>query len=452
MRLTSKPGDIRPMFSGKWLFGLLWPLIIEQLLTVLVGVVDVFMVACVSEAAVSGVALVDSVNYLFIQVIFAVTAGGTVVCAQFIGARDLNSASTSGAQLALVIVCAMIVVAAIFWLAGPQILSFAFGAVEADVMDNALTYMYFTVSSLPFMALFYSATSVFRAKGETRVSMLAALFMNIINVLGNAFCIFILHMGVMGVALPTFLARAVASLGIVWVLQRPTNELRIRSINQLKPNGEIIRKILSIGVPNGVESGLFNVGKILLQSLVSTLGTASIAGYAVASSLATFLYLPGNALGAGIMTVVGQCYGAGEMQQARRYAKLFLGLNYAMLLIICAVMIGGAETWVSFYGLSEEASSITVQLIVAHSIAMVIWPTGFLFPNYFRAIGRATFTMVVAVTMAVFRVSLAYLFVLVLGKGVVWIWYAMFIDWFVRTIVFVTAFNKGAKKENSRVR
>jgi putative MATE family efflux protein len=438
------------MFSGKRLFHILWPLVIEQLLTVLVGVIDVFMVAYVGEAAVSGVALVDSVNYLFIQVLFAMTAGGTVVCAQFIGARDLESASTSGAQLALLSVCAMTLVAALFWIAGPQILGLAFGAVEADVMDNALTYMYFTVSSLPFMALFYSATSVFRAKGETRVSMLAAMFMNVLNVVGNAICIFGLHMGVVGVALPTFLSRALASLVIVWVIQRPDNELRMRSASQLKPNGEIIRKILSIGVPNGVESGLFNVGKVLLQSLVSTLGTASIAAYAVASSLVTFLYLPGNALGAGMMTVVGQCYGAGETQQARGYAKKLLGLNYIMLIVLCAAMIGGAELWVGFYGLSAEASSMAVQLIIAHSIAMVIWPTAFLFANYFRAIGRATFTMMVAiVTMAVFRVGLAYLFIVVLGKDLVWIWYAMFVDWSVRTIVYIVAFRKGAKENRT---
>ncbi len=442
----SGSAGIQPMFSRRGLFNLLWPLVVEQLLSVLVGVIDVFMVACVGEAAVSGVALVDSVNYLFIQVIFALTAGGTVVCAQFIGARNLKSASTSGAQLALLSVFAMALVAALFWLAGPKILGVAFGAVEADVMDDALTYMYFTVSSLPFMALFYSATSVFRAKGETRVSMLAALFMNVINVAGNAICIFGLHMGVVGVALPTFLSRALASLAIVWVMQRPDNELRIRSVGQLKPDGEIIRKILSIGVPNSVESGLFNVGKVLLQSLVSTLGTASIAAYAVASSLVTFLYLPGNALGAGMMTVVGQCYGAGEMQQARGYAKKFLGLNYAMLVVLCSAMICGAELWIGFFGLSAEASSMAVQLVVAHSVAMVIWPTGFLFANYFRAIGRATFTMMVAiVTMAVFRIGLAYLFVMVLGKGLVWVWYAMFVDWFVRTVVYIAAFHKGAK-------
>ncbi len=433
-----------PLFSRRALLRLLWPLVIEQLLTVLVGVIDVFMVAYVGETAVSGTALVDSVIYLFIQVIFAVTAGGTVVCAQFIGARDLSSASKSGAQLALVSVVAMIAVAIVFLLAGSQILGLLFGGVSDEVMENALTYLGFTVSSLPFMALFYSAASVFRANGETRISMLSALLMNVINVGGNALCIFALHLGVFGVAVSTFAARALAAACILMVLQRKDNPLRISGIAQFKPDKAVIQKILSIGVPNGVESGLFNLGKILLQSLVATLGTASIAAYAVASSLVTFLYLPGNALGAAMLTIVGQCYGAKEMGQARGYVHKLLGLNYAMLAVICAILIGGAQIWVGLYGLSAEASTATVELVVAHSIAMVIWPLAFLFPYYFRAIGRAAFPMIVSIaTMAILRVGLAYLFVAVLGYGLIWVWYAMFIDWAARVIVFVVAFRRG---------
>lgn len=429
------------LFSNRGLFRLLWPLVIEQLLSVLVGVVDIFMVACVGEATVSGVALVDSVNYLFIQVLFALTAGGTVVCAQFVGARDYESAGKSGAQLALVSTLSMLVVALVFFLAGSQILAAIFGTVESDVMENALIYLYFTVASLPFMALFYSAASVFRAKGETRLSMLAALFMNVINVIGNAICIFGLHMGVMGVALPTLLSRIAASILMVWLLQRPSNDIRIRGFDQLKPDSVILRKILSIGLPNGVESGLFNVGKVLLQSLVSTLGTSSIAAYAVATSLCTFFYIPGNALGAGMTTVVGQCYGAREPLQAINYVKKFLALNYAMLAVICAVMIAGVQVWVGFYNLSPNAAELAVGLVVAHSIAMAIWPTAFLFPYYYRAVGKAVFTMVVAVaTMAVLRVGLAYLFVAGMGMNLLWVWYAMFVDWFARTVIYLIAF------------
>ena len=431
------------LFSRKQLFKLLWPLVIEQLLSVLVGVVDIFMVAYVGEATVSGVSLVDSVNYLFIQVLFALTAGGTIVCAQYIGARDITGAGKAGAQLLLVSTCGMLVVAATFVAAGPQILSLLFGAVDADVMADALVYLYFVVSSLPFMAVFYSCAAVFRAKSETRISMLAALLMNVLNIVGNAVCIFGLGMGVVGVALPTLLSRIVAALFMLWLVQRPTNEVRMRGFGQLKPDREVIGRILSIGIPNSVESGLFNVGKVLLQSLVSTLGTASIAAYAVASSLVTFLYLPGNAIGAGMMTVVGQCYGAREFAQGRRYAKMLVGLNYAMVAPICIALIVGIDVWIGFYNISQQAAGMAAQLVVAHSIAMILWPPAFTFPHYFRAIGRAKFTMVVAIgTMAILRVGLAYLFVAVLGKDLIWVWYAMFVDWTARMIIYLVAFRK----------
>lgn len=446
MQRMRQGNGAEPLFSNRYLFRLLWPLVIEQLLSVLVGVIDIFMVSCIGEAAVSGVSLVDSVNNLFIQVLFAFTAGGTAVIAQFIGARDLGNASKSGAQLATVSTLGMAVIAVAFFTAGPQILSLAFGSVEIDVMENALTYMYFTVGSLPFMALYYAACSVFRAKGETRISMMAALFMNVVNLLGNAICIFALHMGVLGVALPTLLARMAACLLMMWLLQRPGNEVRINSLSQLKPDGAIARKILSIGLPNATESGLFNLGKVLLQSLVSTLGTASIAAYAVASSLVTFLYLPGNAIGAGMTTVVGQCHGADEPAQAVGYAKKLVALNYAMLAVLCTMMVAGVQVWIGLYNLSPDAADAAIQLVIAHSIAMVIWPLAFQLPYYFRAIGRAVFTMVVAIsTMAVFRVGFAYLFVLGMGHDVVWVWYAMFIDWAVRAVIYIAAFTKASR-------
>ena len=435
--------QVAPLFNNKSLFNLAWPLVIEQLLLVLVGVISVFMVACVGEATVSGVSLVDSVNYLFIQVLFAFTAGGTVVCAQFIGANDMRCASITAAQLMLTSVLGMAVVGVVFELGGEYLLVLLFGDVGDDVMADALVYMRYTVASFPFMALFYSVSSVFRAKGETRVSMLAALFMNVLNIVGNAVCIFGLQMGVVGVALPTLFSRVIASVGMVVLLHHWGGDVRISELAQFKFNKSIVRKILSIGAPNAVESGLFNFGKVLLQSLVASLGTASIAAYAVASSLVTFLYLPGNALGAALLTIVGQCYGAGEHDQAKGYTRKLLVANYIMVAVIALALGGGAPLWVGFYSLSAEASVLAVQLVIAHSIAMVLWPPAFLLPYYFRAIGRAKFTMVVAiVTMAACRVGLAYLFVAAMGLGVLWVWIAMFVDWAVRLVVYIVSFNK----------
>ena len=429
--------DTELLFSKHHLLQLLWPLVVEQLLAVLVGMVDVLMVAYVGEATVSGVSLVDSVNMLVIQVLFALTAGGTVVCAQFIGAGNYKLASKSGGQLLFITTSVMLFISAAFLLKGDYLLSVIFGQVESRVMEDAVKYLMYTAASFPFLAIYYSAAAIFRAAGNTKLSMLAALGMNLLNIIGNAICIFGLHMGVVGVALPTLLSRIVASVFMVYSLQRFGKEIRLHTFLQLKPDGDIIRKILSIGIPNSVESGLFNFGKILLQSLVSTLGTASIAAYAVASNLATYLYLPGNALGAGMITIVGQCYGAKKPEQAKHYARVLLYLNYAFLAVICSVLIIGRSFFVSCYNLSPHSAGLAEGLILAHSAAMIIWPVAFLLPYYFRAIGKAAFTMKVAVfAMAVFRVGLAYLFIDLWHKNVLWVWYAMFVDWIYRIIVF----------------
>ena len=446
----NKAEDSGLLFSKQQLIHLLWPLVVEQLLSVLVGMVDVLMVAYVGEATVSGVSLVDSVNMLVIQVLFALTAGGTVVCAQFIGSRDYKSASKSGGQLLFITTSVMLCISAAFLVKGNSLLAVVFGQVDSDVMTDAVKYLVYTAASFPFLAVYYSAAAIFRAEGSTKLAMLVSLGMNVLNIIGNAICIFGLHMGVEGVALPTLIARMAAALFMIFCLQRFGQRIRISSLSQLQPDFGIIRKILAIGIPNSVESGLFNFGKILLQSLVSTLGTASIAAYAVASNLATYLYLPGNALGAGMITIVGQCYGANKPEQARYYARQLLYLNYAFLTVICSVLIVGRSFWVGCYNLSPLSASLAEGLILAHAVAMVIWPVAFLLPYYFRAVGKAAFTMKVAVfAMAVFRVGLAYLFVALLHKNVLWVWYAMFVDWVFRIIVFGYYFLKKDTQDNS---
>ena len=431
------------LFSGKQLSHLIWPLAVEQLLSVLIGMVDVLMVAFIGEAAVSGVSLVDAVNFLILQVLFAMTAGGTVVCAKYIGGGETLSAKKSGGQLLSVTTFALLLLSLLLLGGGESVLRLLFGTVAPEVMENAEIYMRFTVASFPFLAIYHSAASIFRAEGNTRLSMLVSLGMNLLNIAGNALCIFVLGMGVEGVAIPTLLSRAAGAAAVCLFLQAPDNELRIDSLGQCRPDGKILRQILSIGVPGSVESGLFNLGKVMLQSLVSTLGTASIAAYAVASNLATYLYLPGNALGAALMIVVGRCNGANEPAQAKHYTKLLILLNYAALVPICAVMIFGRSTWVGLYHLSSQSAYFAEGLILSHSLAMIIWPVAFLLPYYFRASGKAVFSMSVAIgTMLIFRIGFAYAFVDLMGKDVLWVWYAMFIDWIFRVLAFGAVFRK----------
>ena len=277
--------------------------------------------------------------------------------------------------------------------------------------------------------------------GNSKVSMKVSLAMNAINVAGNALCVFGLHMGVEGVAIPTLVSRLFAAVVMVFLVRNPKNSIRVDRLGQMIPQPDMIKKILAVGIPSGLENGMFQFGKIALQSLVSTLGTASIAGYAVATNLVTFQYLPGVALGLGLITIVGQCVGAGEPEQAKSYTRKVIAVNYGLLLIICTCMAVFRSRVVGIYNLSPEASVLAQKLLLAHSCGMVLWPLAFALPNTLRAGLDAKFTMMVSVfSMWMFRIGLGYVFVRGLHMSVLGIWYAMFVDWIFRLVVFVWRF------------
>lgn len=431
------------MFTRNDIIKLLVPLIIEQLLAVMVGMVDVVMAASVGETAVSGVSLVDSISILIIQMLSALATGGSVVCAQYIGKKNSEKACQAAGQLILVTTMVSAAAAVVALVGNRYLLGLIFGHVETAVMDNAVIYFWLSALSYPFLAIYNSCAALYRAMGNSKISMYASMAMNALNVIGNAICIYGLKMGVEGVGIPTLVSRVFAAVLMLVLIQRPQNMVRIHSLKALRMDGRMIRNILRIGVPNGMENTMFQFGKLFLQTLVSSLGTAAIAGYAVACNLVTFEYLPGTSIGLGIITIVGQCIGAGQWEQAKKYTKQLIRLNYVLLLFICTIMILFRYQIVGIYNLSPEASETAARLVLVHSLATVLWPLSFTIPYALRASNDAAFTMYISVgSMWIFRIGFAYLFVVVLKIGVLGVWYAMFIDWVFRTIVFVGRFHK----------
>ena len=435
------------MFTRKDLIKLLAPLIVEQILAVLVGMVDVVMVASVGEAAVSGVSLVDSISLLIIQLLAALATGGAVVSAQYLGKKKSGDACRAAAQLLLITTMVSLVISAVALLGNRHLLTAVFGRVDGDVMGNAMIYFRISALSYPFLAVYNSCAALYRSMGNSKVSMMTSIVMNGINVVGNAVCIFGLRMGVEGVAIPTLISRAVAAVIMLVLIQNPGNIIRIHNLREIRLEMGMVKRILSIGIPNGLENGMFQFGKIALQSLVSSLGTVAIAGYAVASNLVTLQYLPGNAIGLGLITIVGQCVGAGEYQQAKEYTKKLVLLNYLVAGIMCVSMLFFSRQLVGIYQLSEGAGNLSRQMITAHSLAMLVWPLAFTLPYTLRASFDAKYTMTVSVvSMWVFRIGFAYVFVKVLQIGVMGIWYGMFIDWVVRGLFFGKRFISYGKK------
>ena len=450
MKSSQKPKDL--LFSRQALVALLLPLIAEQALSVTIGLADTLMVSSVGEAAVSGVSLVDSFNTLMIQIMSALATGGAVVTSQYIGHREPKNAKAAAAQILFVLSSFSLLVAAVVVVGRHGILRGIFGSIDPDVMDYAETYFLLSALSYPFIGLYNAGAALFRAQGNSKISMLSSLVMNVINIGGNAVLIYGFGMGVLGAALASLVSRAVACLVVLWLLQRPGCPLRVEGLKALAPNGSLIRRILRVGIPAGIENGMFQIGKLSVSSLTSTLGTAAIAANAVANTASTFLNVPANAVGMAALTVVGQCLGAGEKEQAMFYSRRLLLTAYcgAWVMNLSAFFFANRMV-VSLFNLSPEAQAMALEVMLWFNIvSLFFWPSSFTLPNILRAAGDARFTMTVSiVSMWVFRVGFCYLYVLAFHGGLLAIWAGMFLDWVFRSLCFYVRFRRGRWMEQS---
>lgn len=427
-----------PMFDRKKLIALLVPLVIEQVLSATIGIADTIMVAQVGEHAMSGVALVDAINILLINVFSALATGGTVVTAQYIGQRKTDSARESACQAVLVTLAISLAVTVVCVLFRGGILDVIYGDVEADVMQSALIYFLLTALSYPFMAGFNTAAAIFRAVGDARRPMLISIGMNLLNVAANAVFIFAFKLGAAGAALATLLSRIVGAGVICVMLYSEKHEVNIHGIFPLRVNMPMIKNILHIGVPTGFENGIFQIGKILVQSIITGFGTTGIAAASVANSVASFTAMPGFAIGIGLITVTGQCVGAEKFDQARRYTVGFTAVSALIAGILSVALFFVCDGCIALFDVETETALLSHDLIFSTLITNVIfWPPSFVLPNALRAAGDVKFTMIVAVvSMWVFRVLLSYIFAVTLGLGVIGVWYGMMADWVARTVAY----------------
>ena len=453
MTATKTPAFHKPpLFTRQQLIALLLPLIAEQALSVTIGLADTLMVSSVGEAAVSGVSLVDSFNTLMIQIMSALATGGAVVTSQYIGRQEPRDARNAAAQILFILSSFSLLVAAVVVVGRHAILQGIFGSIDADVMRYAETYFLLSALSYPFIGLYNAGAALFRAQGNSKISMLSSLVMNVINIGGNAVLIYGFGMGVLGAALASLVSRAVSCLVVLWLLQRPACPLRVDGLRALAPDGGLIRRILRVGIPAGIENGMFQIGKLSVSSLTSTLGTAAIAANAVANTASTFLNIPANAVGMAALTVVGQCLGAGEKEQAVYYSRRLLLTAYcgAWVMNLSAFLFANRFA-ISLFNLSPEAQTMALQVMVWFNfVSLFFWPSSFTLPNILRAAGDARFTMAVSIlSMWVFRVGFCYVMVLGFHGRLLSIWMGMFLDWVFRSLCFFVRFARGRWMEQS---
>lgn len=441
------------LFSNRELANLIGPLVIEQLLAVLVGMADSIMVANVGEAAVSGVSLVDNIMILIINIFAALATGGAVVAGQYLGRKDEKSACKAATQLVWFVSLSAVAIMILVYFGKDIILNQVFGHITAEVKGHADIYLLIVTASIPFIALYNGGAAIFRAMGNSQVSMRVSLLMNAINVTGNAILVFGLRIGTAGVAIPTLISRMVAAIVITVLLCNQTRILHIERTLKFRFDGRMIRKILAIGVPNGLENSMFQLGKILVLSLVSTFGTYAIAANAVSNAIALFQILPGMAISLAITTVISQCVGANDYEQVHYYLKKLLAIIYVAMVGTVALIFLALPLILKAYNLSDQTAAAATNIIHFHGIsAMIIWPLSFALPAAYRAAGDAKACMYTSiVSMWIFRIGFSYLVGKYMGLGVFGVWVAMVIDWVVRAICFIIRYFNGKWKHGAIV-
>ena len=433
------------LFSRKDLVRLIIPLIVDQFLQVAVGLSDSIMVARVGEAAVSGVSLVDTVMLLIINIFTALATGGAVIAGQYLGRKDPKTGCEATAQLFNFTFLFSIFIMVLGYLGQNVILYHVFGKIEPEVMKDSRTYLLIVLASIPMIAMYNAGAAIFRAMGNSNIAMKTSLLMNSINVFGNALLIFGFHRGVEGVAIPTVVSRGVACVVILVLLNNQEHALHILHPYPFKIKWDVLKKILYIGIPNGLENSMFQLGKIAVLSLVSGLGTASLAANAVGNNIANFAILPGMSFGFALLTVCAQCVGAGDFEQVKYYTKHMMRVEYLCLIASNLIVILALPFILSVYNLSDEAARYANDIILYHAACVVtIWPLSFTLPNTLRAAADVKVTMILSIiSMWVFRFGFSYLLTMEFHMGIFGVWVAMTIDWLVRGIFFVCRYKSG---------
>ncbi len=431
-------------FSNNDLKILIIPLVIEQFLQISIGLIDSLMIASLGDAAVSGVSLVDCVFVLFIDAFAALAAGGAVVAGQYIGMNDTGKGCKAAWQMILSVTFMAIMIMALIYIFQNVLLYGVFGEITDEVRANSREFLLIVTASIPFIALYNAGSSIFRVMGNTKLPMKMALFMNIVNFTGNAILLYGFNMGVAGIAIPTLVSRAAAAIIIIVLLRNQNLLLHLPPKLSVKPDLQLQKRILRIGIPNGMESAMFELGKLLVLSLVATLGTASIAANAVGNYVGTFAIMAGFAVGNAATTVISQCVGAREYDQVRYYKKKMMRICYALIIGSNIIIIALLPLILKIYGLSDEASHLAFTILVYHGIcACFIWGPSFLLPYVLRAANDVAPAMIIAmVSVWVFRVVTAYVLVKVFGIGLLGVWIAMTVDWAFRSICFTIRYRQ----------
>ncbi len=429
-------------FSNRKLAALMIPLAIDQLLNSFMGTVDTLVVSNLGSAAISAVSLVDSINILIVQAFFALASGGTVVCSHYLGCNKKDSARNSARQLLFITFLLSLMIAVLCHLFSNQILGVIFGKVEPLVMSNAKKYFFFSAMSYPFIALYDDGACILRAQENSRLPMQISIVANVVNIVLNLVFVWIFHLGVAGSSCATMLARAFAMIVVLYKLRSPKIEVQLTHYLSIRPDWAEIKRILHIGIPSGVENSMFQFGKLAIQSTVSLMGTAAIAAQGMTNIIENLNGIMAIGMGIGLMTVVGECLGAGEKEEAIYYIKKISIAAEVVVVISCLLMMALTYPITYFGGMEPASAKMCIFMVTCITVVKpIVWVMAFIPAYGLRAAGDVKFSMTLSVlSMWLCRVVLAMILARVFGMGPIAVWIGMFTDWTIRAVIYMIRF------------
>ena len=433
------------MFTRRQITALLIPLMLEQMLSGMMGIVDTMMVTRVGESAISAVSLVDSINTLMLNLLAAMAAGGVIVCSQYLGRREREKANQAARQVLLISVTLSVAVSVVCLIFRRPLVQLIFGQAEQEVLNQAVEYFLVTALSYPFVAAQQTASAVFRASGHAAPPMAVVAMANVTNIIGNSVLIFGLGWGVVGAALSTLFSRVLSAVVLLAALRSPKLEVSIRDYARIRPDREMIGMVFRVGVPTGLENSMFQLGQLAVQSTVSTLGTAAMATQAMTQTLELVAAMPSQAIGIGLLTVAGQCMGAGRVDEAKRYTRQFCWIAEGILAVMSLFMVAMTPVITRVSGMGADSAAATFRLMcLIGLVKMVLWVAAFTLPNAMRAAGDVRFSASIsALSMWVFRVGVCVVLCRGFHVGLIGVWIAWFSDWLFRVIVYVWRYRSG---------
>ena len=421
------------------------PLLIEQLLQLIVGIADTMMVSYAGEATVSGVSLDTMIYTIFIYLFTAVATGGAVIVSQYIGSGDLGRARQAASQDYRIAVIVSLVCTVLMLAFGRLVLTLLYPQVDAAVMEACRTYLWIVVLSFPANAAYNTGAALYRSMGMTRPTMLVSVAMNILNVIGNAIGIFVLHAGAAGVAWPTTISWWFAAVVMTSLCFRTKNDVYLE-VGQILPyEREMAGRILRVAVPNAAEQSLFQAAKVVLGALIATFGTAQIAANGIGQTLWSLAACMCTAMSPVFITAVGQKMGARDVEGAAQEMRGLTKMAVVMSSLWNALVLMLVPLILPFYAVSEETRHYIWVIVIIHNIfAAVVQPFAMPLSAGLRAAGDIKFTFWSSIVCTiVVRTFLSFLLGPWLGMGIVGIAWAMVLDWTLKAVLDIVRFKSG---------